>query len=68
MLDNDIKLLLSIHNIPIFLMKRSDNLESKLWYPEFFQKRTKKFVYTTMRLVFVCYLEEIEDTKKAFRN
>ena len=32
------------------------------------KKRTKEFNFTTMRLVFVRFLEEIEDTKKAFRN
>ena len=32
------------------------------------KKRTNEFVFTTMGRVFVCFLEEIEDTKKAFRN
>ena len=32
------------------------------------KKRTNEFVFTTMRSVFVCFLEEIEDTKKIFRN
>ena len=32
------------------------------------KKRTKEFNFTTMRLIFVCFLEEIEDTKKTFRN
>ena len=32
------------------------------------KKRTNKFVFTTCRLVFVCFLEESEDTKKTFRN
>ena len=32
------------------------------------KKRTNEFVFTTMRHVFFCFLEEIEDTKKAFRN
>ncbi len=32
------------------------------------KKRTNKFAFTTMRLVFVRFLEEIEDTKKTFRN
>ena len=32
------------------------------------KKRTNEFVFTTMRRVFVCFLEEIEDTKKTFRN
>ena len=32
------------------------------------KKRTNEFVFTTMRRVFVCFLEEIEDSKKAFRN
>ena len=30
------------------------------------KKRTKEFNFTTMRLVFVRFLEEIEDTKKTF--
>ena len=32
------------------------------------KKRTNEFVVTTMRRVFVPFLEEIEDSKKAFRN
>ena len=32
------------------------------------KKQTNKFVFTTMRLVFVRFLEKIEDTKKTFRN
>ena len=32
------------------------------------KKRTNEFVCTTMRRVFVRFLEEIEDTKKTFRN
>ena len=32
------------------------------------KKRTKEFNFTTMRLVFVRFLEEIEDTKKTFQN
>jgi hypothetical protein len=32
------------------------------------KKGTKKFVFTTMRLVFVRFLEEIEDTQKTFQN
>ena len=32
------------------------------------KKRTNEFVFTTIRRVFVRFLEEIEDTKKAFRN
>ena len=31
-------------------------------------KRMNEFVFTTIRHVFVRFLEEIEDTKKAFRN
>ena len=31
------------------------------------KKRTNEFVFT-MRRVFVCFLEEIEDTKKTFQN
>ena len=27
-----------------------------------------EFVFTSMRPVFVCFLEEVEDTKKTFRN
>ena len=30
--------------------------------------RTNEFVFTTMRRVFVRFLEEIEDSKKSFRN
>jgi len=32
------------------------------------KKLTNEFVYTSMQGVFVCFLEEIEDYKKAFRN
>ena len=32
------------------------------------KKRTNEFVFTTMRRVFVRFLEEIEVTKKTFRN
>ena len=32
------------------------------------KKRTNEFVFTTMRRVFVHFVEEIEDTKKTFRN
>ena len=32
------------------------------------KKQTNKFNFTTMRLVFVYFLEEIEDTKNTFRN
>ena len=32
------------------------------------KKRTNEFDFTTMRHVFVRFLEEIEDTKKTFRN
>ena len=32
------------------------------------KKQTNEFVFTTMRRVFVRFLEEIEDTKKTFRN
>ena len=32
------------------------------------KKRMNEFVFTTMRRVFVCFLEEIEDTKMTFRN
>ena len=34
----------------------------------FSKKRTNEFIFTTMRHVFVCFLEEMEDTKKSFRN
>ena len=33
-----------------------------------FKKRMNEFISTTMRRVFFCFLEEIEDSKKAFRN
>ena len=32
------------------------------------KKQTNEFVFTTMRHVFVCFLAEIEETKKTFRN
>ena len=32
------------------------------------KKRMNEFIFTTMRRVFVRFLEEIEDTKKTFRN
>ena len=32
------------------------------------KKRTNEFVFPTMRHVFVRFVEEIEDTKKTFRN
>ena len=32
------------------------------------KKQTNEFVFTSMRRVFVRFLEEIEDSKKAFRN
>ena len=32
------------------------------------KKRTNEFVFTTIRRVFVRFLEEIEDTQKTFRN
>ena len=32
------------------------------------KKWTNEFVFTTMQRVFVRFLEEIEDTKKAFQN
>ena len=32
------------------------------------KKRTNEFVFTTMRHVFVHFLEEIEDTKNTFQN
>ena len=32
------------------------------------KNQTNEFVFTTMRRVFVRFLEEIEDTKKTFQN
>ena len=32
------------------------------------EKRTNEFVFTTRRRAFVCFFEEIEDSKKAFQN
>ena len=32
------------------------------------KKQTNEFIFTSMRRVFVGFLEEIEDFKKAFRN
>ena len=34
----------------------------------FSKKRTNEFVFTSMRRVFVHFSEEIQDSKKAFRN
>ena len=31
-------------------------------------KRMNEFVFTSMQRVFVCFLEETEDSNKAFRN
>ena len=31
-------------------------------------KQMNEFVFTTLQRVFICFMEEIEDTKKAFRN
>ena len=31
-----------------------------------YKKRTNEFIFTTMRRVFVRFVEEIEDTKKPF--
>ena len=47
---------------------RSDKIEMIFSSQRFLQKRTNEFNFTTMRLVFVCFLENIEDIKKAFRN
>ena len=32
------------------------------------KKQTNEFVFTSMQRVFVCFLEEIEDSKKTFGN
>ena len=32
------------------------------------KKRTNEFIFITMQHVFVCFLDEIGDSKKAFRN
>ena len=32
------------------------------------KKQTNEFIFTTMRRIFVRFLEEIEDIKKTFRN
>ena len=32
------------------------------------KKRINEFVFTTMQCVYIRFLEEIEDSKKAFRN
>ena len=32
------------------------------------KKRTNEFIFTTMQRVFICFVEEIEDSKKAFQN
>ena len=63
---------------PLVPSKREKNilvlLKGQTKSKRFFQadisskKRTNEFNFTTMRLVFVRFLEEIEDTKKAFRH
>ena len=51
---------------------RSVNFKRTFCYPQFFQKRTKKFDLTTMipqvELFSFAFLEEFEDTKNTFRN
>ena len=32
------------------------------------KKRMNEFIFSSMQRVFICFLEEIEDSKKAFRN
>ena len=46
----------------------SVNFESKLSGHEFFQKTFNEFIFTSIRHVFFRFLEEIEDSKKVFRN
>ena len=50
------------------LYKRSVNIESKSQAVNSSKKRTNEFVLTSMQHVFVCFLEEIEDSTKTFRN
>ena len=65
-----------IFKVHIFLdgrknMTKSPNFdfESKLSSQvNFSKKRMNEFVFTTMQRIFVHFLEEIEETKKTFRN
>ena len=46
--------------------QRSDKYEMIFQADVFSKKRTNKFDFTTCGLTFICFLEEIEDTKKTF--
>ena len=54
----------------MFLLHTKGQLISKANYQAVnsSKKRMNEFVFTTMRRVFVRFLEEIGDTKNAFRN
>ena len=47
---------------------RSVNFEKNCQVEDSSKKRTNEFIFTSMRCVFVRFLEEIEDSKKAFQN
>ena len=53
-------------------LKGPVNFEMSFWYLQFSQKTNEKirlyYYDTSGRLVFVRFLEEIEDTQKTFRN
>jgi primosomal protein N'' len=54
-----------------FLLQKVDQLISKAncqAVNSSSKKRTNEFVFTSMRRVFAPFLEEIEDSKKAFQN
>ena len=55
-------------HLKIFLVKGQTN--SKWFFQDDVssKKQTNKFDFTTCRLVFICFLEESEDTEKTFRN
>ena len=54
----------------VFTLESNGQLisQAKCQALEVIQKRMIEFIFTTMRRVFVRFLEEIENTKNTFRN
>ena len=60
-----------LHLMFVLILERSVDIRGTHWYPQFFQKTNEKnrlYYDTSGRLIFVCFLLEIKDTKKTFRN
>ena len=55
-------------NLKSSLYKGQLILKANCQAVKFSKKRTNKFVFTSIQCVFAWFLEEIEDSKKAFRN